>query len=351
MSALFRLGLILAASALATASWAQPVIEKTVKVAPGGLYELAVNPANKDIYVGTTSGEAAVVHLDGRTLAVDGAINTMPDPVFGVGLNGVTQTLYGASTRRGTLVVVDLKSGKVVKTLRKETDDPSHFRGVRVDEQRNKAYAMVYGGPREGQGNEASEIWVIDGASNTVEKIYTPPVIGLMGIALNIRDNLIYGVGNAANEIIVLDAATGDLKNRWPTGAQGAMNVAYDPAGSRLFVTHNGTNNVVVLNATTGAVLSTVATGEGALDVAFNPALNQAYVTNRTAGTTSIIDGATYRVVAALETGTFPQSVVFDPSSNLVYVSNKARGRPRGAPAGEPAPVDERGDTVTIIRP
>ena len=351
MTVLVRSAVASAAVLMAASAAAQPAVVKTVKVEPGGLYELAVNPANHDVYVGATTGEAAVVRLDGQTLATEGRIDTMPDPVFGIGLNGRTQTLYGASTRRGTLVVVDLGAGKVVAVLRKETDDPSHFRGVRVDEDRNKAYAMVYGGPREGQGNEPSEIWVIDGATNTVEKVYTPPMIGLMGIALNTDANVIYAVGNEANEVVVLDAATGDVKNRWPTGAQGAMNVAHDPVGGRLFVTHNGSNNVVVLNEQTGAVLATVPTGGGALDVAYNPAVNQAYVTNRTAGTTSVIDATSYTVIANLPTGTFPQSVVFDPATNLVYVSNKARGRGRGAAPGTPVPIDENGDTVTIIRP
>lgn len=350
MTILLRSAVVLAIPA-AMSAWAEPTVVKSVKVTPGGLYELAINSTNHDVYVGATGGEAAVVRLDGETLATEGSIVTMPDPVFGVGLNSKTQMLYGTSTRRSSMVVVDLKAGKVVAVLKKETNDPSHLRGVRVDEERNKAYALVYGGPREGQGNEASEIWVIDGATHKLEKIYAPPMIGLMGIALNTKDNLIYAVANETNEVVVLDAANGSVKNRWKTGGQSAMNVAYDPARRRLFVTHNGSNNVVVLNEQTGEVLATVPTGGGALDVAYNPANNQAYITNRTAGTTSVLDAASYKVITSLKTGTLPQSVVIDPATNLVYVSNKAQGRGRGAPADQPAPVDEGGDTITIIKP
>lgn len=349
------IGGAMAALAFASVAVAAPTILKTVRLPNGGLYEVVFNPTTDDVYVAATSGQAAVVRLDGQTLTEEGRVSVATDPMFGLGLNNRTQMLYGSSTRRGSVPVVNLATGAVVANIRKSETENPHVRQVAVDEGRNKVYVTAVGGdstagPAASGG--ANEVWVIDGATNRLEKTISIPANRMTGLALDTARNRLFVTSLNGHEVIAVDIASGAVTGRWNSGGQGPINVVFDAAGNRLFVSHQVSGNLTVLNANTGAVLATVTTGAGALGVAFNPKLNQVYVSNRTAGTTTVVNGADYSVIANLQTGTLPQTVTIDHDTNLVYVTNKARGGGRGAAAGAPPPpVDEGGDTVTIIRP
>lgn len=349
---------LLAASliALSAASAANAqTIEKTVKVAPGGLYEIVFNPADNDIYVAAVgprgANQAQIVRLDGQTLAVETPINVSDRPLYGLGLNSRTQILYGTDTRTGAVSAIDLKTGAVVATIRHdEEDDSAHVREVIVDEQRNKAYVTVVGGDA-GDTSRPNLIWVIDGATHKVERTIAAPVGGLTGAAFDGSTNRLYVTGMGSNEVAAIDLTTGETVGQWASHGESAINVAVDSEGRRLFVANQKSGELTVLNADTGALIHKVATGEGALSVAYNGAVKQIYVANRQAGTVTVLDSDTYAVKANLPTGTLPQTIAIDRATNAVYVTNKARGLPRNAPAGTPVPVDATGDVVALIRP
>ena len=356
--AALRHSALLAASliALSAASAASAqTIEKTVKVAPGGLYEIVFNPADSDIYVAAVGPRGAnqtqIVRLDGQTLAVETPINVSDRPLYGLGLNSRTQILYGTDTRTGAVSAIDLKTGAVVATIRHdEEDDSAHVREVIVDEQRNKAYVTVVGG-EAGDSSRPNLIWVIDGATHKVERTIAAPVGGLTGAAFDGSTNRLYVTGMGSNEVAAIDLTTGETVGQWASHGESAINVAVDSERRRLFVANQKSGELTVLNADTGALIHKVATGEGALSVAYNGAVKQIYVANRQAGTVTVLDSDTYAVKANLPTGTLPQTIAIDRATNAVYVTNKARGLPRNAPAGTPAPVDPTGDVVTLIRP
>ena len=353
-----RRSILLTASliALSTASTANAqTIEKTVKVAPGGLYEIVFNPADNDIYVAAVgprgANQAQIVRLDGQTLAAETPINVSERPLYGLGLNSRTQILYGTDTRTGVVSAIALKTGAVVANIRQsEDDDSAHVREVIVDEQRNKAYVTVVGGDA-GDTSRPNVIWVIDGATNTVERTIAAPVGGLTGAAFDASTNRLYVTGMGSNEVASIDLTTGETVAKWPSHGESAINVAVDSEGRRLFVANQKSGELTVLNADTGALIHKTATGEGALSVAYNGAVKQIYVANRQAGTVTVLDSDTYAVKANLPTGTLPQTIAIDRATNAVYVTNKARGLPRNAPAGTPVPVDATGDVVTLIRP
>ena len=330
-----------------------PSIVKSVKVAPGGLYEIVFNPADSNILIaavgprGETRGAIARLSAD---LTPGQAIDVSANPLYGLGFNSRTQMLYGTATRSGSVGVVDVRTGRLVATIKDGDDDSAHVREVVVDEARNKAYVTVVGG----EANDASrpnQIWVVDGATHTIERKIAAPVGGLTGAALDARNNRLFVTGMSSNDVGVIDLNTGQSAGAWPTGSEKPTNVAFDARGNRLFVASQGTGDLTVMNAADGAVIKKVPTGEGALSVAYNPGVDQVYVANRQAGTVTVVNGADYAVVANLQTGTFPQTIAIDPATNAVYVTNKARGLPRNAPAGTPVPVDPAGDTVTLIRP
>lgn len=344
----------LAALMAAGAASAQS-IEKTVKVAPGGLYEIVFNPEDSDIYVAAVgprgANQAQIARLDGQTLTAETPIDVSARPLYGLGLNSRTQTLYGTDTRTGAVSAIDLKTGAVVATIRQDAeDDSTHVREVIVDEQRNKAYVTIVGGDA-GDTSRPNLIWVIDGATHKVERTISTPVGGLTGAALDTAANRLYVTGMSSNDVAAIDLANGQVIGQWAAGGESPTNVAVDAEGRRLFVANQKSGDLTVLNADTGAVLQTIKTGEGALSVAYNPTVKQIYVANRQAGTVTVVDSDTYAVKANLQTGTFPQTIAIDRATNAVYVTNKARGLPRNAPAGTPVPVDPTGDVVTLIRP
>lgn len=339
-------------SSAAGAATATATVEKSVKVAPGGLYEIVFNPVDKHVYVAAVGQRGGagpqVVALDAATLAPARAIDVAPDGVFGLGIDTRAQLLYGTATRTGAVVVIDLKSGKT-SALKPEGSERAHLREVVVDEATGKAYATVLMGGERGDGPpQPQQIWVIDGKAGKVERVIEVDTKMLTGVALG--DGKLFATGMGSNEVVVLDAATGGVVARWPSGGEAPINIAYDRAGKRLFVANQKSGDLTVLDATTGAQQAKVPTGEGALSVAYNPVKNQAYVANRQAGTVSVIDARTYQSIANLPTGTYPQTLAVDAAGNRVFVSNKARGLPRNAPAGTPPVEDANGDTVTVIR-
>jgi len=347
----FKLSVALVTLAGATAAWAEPAVDRSVKVAPGGLYEIVQNGADNDIYIAAVGprGEdkGAIVRLDGKTLQPKGSIDVSTSPLYGLAINQTTQTLYGTDTRNGSVSAVDLATGKVVGTVK--VGEKAHVRQVAVDEGANKVYVTVVGAMRG--SDTPSAIWVIDGKSNTLDRVIEVPGISLTGLALDPANKRIFSTGMSSNDVIVLDSDSGAVKDRWPSGGENAINVAYDGATQRLFVANQGNGMLGVINARDGSLIKAVPTGEGALSVAYNGAVDQIYVANRRAGTVSVVDAKTYEKLADLETGTFPQTIAINRADNSVYVTNKARGLPRDAAPGTPPVDDPKGDTVTLIRP
>lgn len=352
-----RKGILTAAAfaALAMASTASAqTIEKTVKVAPGGLYEIVFNPVDNDLYVAAVgprgANQAQIVRLQGQTLAPESSVDVSANPLYGLNLNTRTQVLYGTDTRAGAVTAINARTGEVIATIRNGEEQGAHVRQVVVDEAHNKAFVTVVGG-EAGDAARPNLVWVIDGATNRVERAITVAVGGLTGAAFDPATNRLYVTGMSSNEVAAIDLSTGQTVGKWPSQGDSAINVAVDSEGRRLFVANQKSGELTVLNADTGALIRKIATGEGALSVAYNGAVKQIYVANRGAGTVTVVDSDTYEVKANLQTGTFPQTIAIDRATNAVYVSNKARGLPRNAPAGTPVPVDPTGDVVTLIRP
>jgi YVTN family beta-propeller protein len=351
---------------------AEPVIEKSVKVAPG-LYELAVSPSTKTVYVASTGkrGEnnAKIVAMDAATLEVKGEIDVSASPVFGLGINDKTQTLYGTATRDGSVVVIDLKSGKVSHTAKR--GEKAHVREAVVDQEGNRVFVSVFGmRPRPPRPTEApagaaapapaapaepvdehGEIWILDGATGQIAEVIEKPGKGISGIVHDAAANRLYATDMTTHEVLAIDLATKKVVAKWPTGGDSPINIAMDPEAGHLFVANQKSGNVTVLDVKDGSLLKTVKTGAGALSVVYDPKTKQVFVSNRQEGTLSVIDTQTYEVVAQLPTGTLPQTVSVDRETGLVYVSNKARGTPRDAPKDTPPVEDPNGDTVSLIRP
>ncbi|WAC28699.1 YncE family protein [Ancylobacter sp. SL191] len=377
--------------ALAGTALADPEFVKQVK--PGqGLYEIVFGASTNRVYVaaaGTRGAtETSVLALDPATLETRETIPTGDDPMFGLGINTKTKTLYGTQTRDGSVGVIDLATGKVVAKLAK--GEKAHVREVAVDEANNRAYVTVLG-----MRDTPSAVWIIDGATNKIVDSIDGLTGGIAGIALDAKNNRLFLSALQANEVVVVDLASKKVTNRFPTGGEGAINLVYDASGDQLFVANQGSGEVTVLDAKDGKLIKEIATGGGALSVALDAKRSILYVANRTGGFVSLIDTKTLDPIANVVTGSMPQTITVDAESGNVYVSNKVKSVPRprppegaaapagappagatpvaaapagappaGAPAGAPPAggpggergrpvpmVDPFGDTVTLIKP
>lgn len=321
---------------------AVPAVDRQVKVG-AGLYEIVVSEPTNSIWVASTgAGQQRVIELDATTLAEKRSISTADAPAFGLGINTKTQMLYTSNTRAGTVSAIDLKKGAVVATIGVASDPSAHGYRVLVDDVANKVYVSIVATP--------SKIWIIDGATNTLEHVIEGVGARVTGLALDRAGNRLFGASLASNEIVEINLATRTVARQYPSGGERPTQMAYDPATRRLFVTQQGTSNVVALDTTTGTVIKAIDTAQQALGIGFDAARNLLYVANRGGGKVTVINAETYAVVAQIEAGTMPNTVAIDSRDGTVFVTNKARPAGRGRAAGvAPAPPDEGGDTVTRI--
>lgn len=315
------------------------------KVHPGkGLYEIVYSEKGNAVYVasiGTRGQEGAgkVYKLDPLTLKVTDSIDVSSAPAFGLGINDKTQMLYTSNTRGNSVHAIDLKTGKIVATIRNGAEQ-SHTREIVVDEEKNLIYVSDVG----------AGIWVIDGKTNTFSHQIVSAGLPVTGLALDSKKKILYAINMRTEKVMVYDLNKQAVTDSFPAGSKGAINLVLDTKTNRLFVANQGNGDVTVLDAKTGRLLQTIPTGKGALGINFSPAKNWVYVANRGEGTVTIIDAGTYKKVGSYETGTHPNTVALDKKGNA-FVTNKAKSAPRPA-AGEapkPAPVDTNGDIVTLI--
>lgn len=334
---------ILAALVLAGGMATAQTIDKSARVAPG-LYELAISEKDNYVYVASTGSRAVpggyIFKLDPKTLAKVDSIDLKETPPFGVTINQKTQTLYTSNTRTNSVSAIDLKTGKVLATI-KNGKEKSHTRELIVDEDSNTIYVSDVGDP--------SSIWVIDGKTNTFSHLIENTGKNTTGMALDKKNKQIYITNLGTNEIALIDLKTKAVVKTFASGGEGSTNIVFDEKGDRLFVANQKSGDITVLQASTGKFIQSVKTGEGALGVTFNTKKELIYVANRTAGTVTVIDAKSYAVLKSLSTGTYPNTVVVNQKTGEAYVTNKAKSARRDDPT-PPAP-DLNGDTVTLIKP
>ena len=338
--------------------------EKTAKIGGAGVYELAVSESTGAVYVAAAGSRSApggkIYKLDPKTLAITDSIDAKDTPPFGVGINDKTQTLYTSNTRTGSVSAVDLKSGKIVATI-KNGQEKSHTREVVVDETRNRVYVSDVG--------EGSSIWVIDGNTNTYLHSIENTGKTTTGLALDAEKQVLYVTNMGTNEIGVVDLEAKKLVKSYSAHGERPVNLVLDKPAGRLFVVDQGTNEVNVIKAESGELIRKIPAGKGALGIKMDPVRKRVYTANRQDGTVTVIDSDSYKVLATLEAGSAPNTVVVNTKTGAAYVTNKTKPmqrpqggqgggqRPQGGQGGgqegqRPAPApDPLGDTVTLILP
>lgn len=321
---------------------APPALVKTAPVGKG-IYELALNEQNGELYVASTAtvergGEGPKIFvLDAKTLTVKKKIDVAAAPAFGLGINNKTQKLYTTNSRTGGVSVIDLKSGTVVGDIQDPNNAKSHVFRLLVDEDSNTLYVSV--------PHRQSDVWIIDGNTNKLSHVVKGVGATATGLALDKAAGKLYVSLGQSDEIAVIDLKTRSVTGKFASGSKGPRHLHFDPHSKLLFVSHLAGGNVTVLNTAKGfELVKTITTGAGSLGVGYDPVSKNLIVANRMAGTVSVINTTNYEVLGNVKTGTHPNSVVVDTKNGWAYITNKAKSNRNGPPINDP-----EGDTVSIV--
>ncbi|MBM9507801.1 bifunctional YncE family protein/alkaline phosphatase family protein [Actinacidiphila acididurans] len=242
------------------------------------------------------------------------------------------------------LVIVDLKSSKIVQRIGSNAADDLRISGSDVG-QEGPVYSpdgkQLWLGRANGytkftvnaDGTLSSPVNVNIAAAGSAQALSAGAVFSADG-------STVYAAVNGQNRVVAIDTATGTIKQSWTTGTapRGLVQV-----GSKLYVSNEGgraakagetTMNSYGTNvpanpdtgaATTGTVsvidLSNSAAAVGSIDVGLHPTAVYAkngvvFVTNTADNSVSVIDTAKDKVVQTIATQPWPvASVGYDPNS------------------------------------
>lgn len=324
---------VVAISTLTVTTSQAQTVKKTAKVGKG-IYELVYSEKSNAIFVASV-GTKSVYKLDPTSLVILDSISVADAPAYGIGINDKTQTLYTTNTRNNSVSAIDIKTGKIINTI-VAPGGKAHTREVLADEDLNKIYITDVGG--------GSKVWVIDGKTNTLDRIIENTGKSTTGIALDKKAQKLYVTNMGSNHIGIIDIKQNKLIDSIPAGGESPTNLQFDAKTNRLFIANQKTADMTVLDLNTRKVVQTVKTGAGALGITLDAAKNIIYVANRQSGTVTVIDANTYKVLADLKTGTYPNTVVINKKTGVAYVTNKAQTK-----RDEPTFVDQNGDTISMI--
>lgn len=332
----FIVSTIIITAASAGYSEAQPV-HPSEKIGDG-VYELVYNPKDKRIYVATTRGmseKPTIYALNRKNLKVKDSI-VLETAVFGLGIDPETQTLYGTATRAGTVVAIDIKSGKQLSIIDNGLEK-GHTREVVTDRKNHKIYVS----------DVSAGVWAIDGRTKSFDRMLNG-IAGATGLAVDPERDRLYAIHNKS--VVFYDLNSDTVIDTFPTGGERPINLALDTKRNRLLISHQGSGTVSAIDAENGRLLGSVSAGEGALGITYHAASDRIYVANRGAGTVTIVNAGDYTEVNHLKTGSFPNTVVTD-DKGTAYISHKAQGVGRPKKGEQPKKSDDpEGDRVVSVK-
>jgi YVTN family beta-propeller protein len=269
-------GIVLTALAVATAAQAQQApaytVTKTVPIGAPDRWDYVVfDSVSSRVYA--SHGNVVSV-VDGRSGAAIGTINVGADAVtHGIVALGDLGKGYTDDGKAGVAVVFDLKTLKVLHTIKAEPDAD----GIAYDAK--SGHVLVITG-------DSGKVVVID--PKTDKAIAEIDGGGPLEFGVSDEKGKFFVDGEDKNEIVRMDLATNKADAHWPlTGCKTPHGLAIDRAHMRLFASC-GNKVMDVMNAESGAVIASLPIGMGTDFDAFYPAKNLAFSSNRE-GTLSVI--------------------------------------------------------------
>src|ERR1700679_449277 len=269
-------GAAIAVGLVAVAAQAQPApsysITKTVPIGAPDRWDYVVfDPVGNRVYASHGDRLSVVDAGSGAAIGTvrlgDGAVSHGVVALDDLGKG------YTDDGKAGVAVVFDLKTLKVLHTIKAEPDAD----GIVYD--RKSGHVLVITG-------DSGKVVVIDPKTDKVVSEIDGG--GPLEFGVSDEKGKFFVDGEDKNEIVRMDLATNKAEAHWPlTGCKTPHGLAIDRAHMRLFASC-GNKAMDVMNAETGAVIASLPIGTGTDFDAFYPVKGLAFSSNRE-GTLSVI--------------------------------------------------------------
>ena len=222
--------------------------------------------------------------------------------------------LFVAAEDNGTLRVIDLKSGRLVRTV-KGFETP---------------HSIVFLPDRK-------ELFVTDGSKNVkvldsdsfAVKREVPTTPGADSVVVDRNAGLMYAVSGGkdvkmtTSKISTIDLKASKLKTEIPINAAHVEAMAIESSGPRLFVNVTDKNYLAVIDRAAGRIEAQwpIKEAQQNAPLAFDEANHRLFVVCRQPGMLVVLNSQTGQSVASFPTGARADEVVFDAVHHRIYVA------------------------------
>ncbi len=285
----------------------QYVFDKKIPVPGDGGYDyMAIDEANNHLFVSHGTEFNVIDLATEQPIAVIGGMKG----VHGIAIVNEVNKGFISDGRGNAVVVVDLKTFKIIKTIALPSTDED---GIMYDPVSKKVF--VFNG-------DSKNTCVID--INSLELVKTIDLGGGPEFAVGDGKGLVYDNIEDLNSLAVIDSKALTLKATWPLApCGGPTGLAYDAANRRLFTGCRTNKGLSVVNADNGKVIQTLPIGAGVDAVIYDAADKLIFVSNGDATATIISQESadSYKVIQTLETRPRAKTMAMDKKTKKLYFS------------------------------
>ncbi len=266
---------------------------------------------------------------------------------------------YVSNVRDKSISVVDLKAGRVSRTLRPDRLDFPHglavtpngrhlvatsegsrrlflidvirdvvLRTLTTTQARAHMAVVLAGGKRACVTNVGSDSVTLLRIPELRIIRHVPVGDGPEGIAATPNDRWVVVALQGSDQVAILDAGSGAILARLPTGKT-PIRVAVTPNSFTALVSNRGSDDVTVLDVLARKVKTTVRVGRRPGGVVTDAAGTRAYVCNNDSNTVSVISIPGLEVARTIPVGADPDGIAFVPRRE-----DTRKAPPRTRPSG-----------------
>ncbi len=285
---------------------------------------VAFSPELKQVFVAHGTSISVV---DVGTGAKIGDVTGIAGGTHGVVVTPANGHGYTDDGKRGVVVVFDLKTLKVLKTLAASPDADAIAR----DPKTGRLFVVA---------GDSQNLTVVDPKTDTVTQVI--PTGEKMEFAVADGAGSLYVNGVDKRDILRVDTSSGRIMANWAIpDCESPHGLAIDAARRRLFASCVNAKMMVV-DADGGKVVAELPIGLGSDAAAFDPSTRRAFSSNGKDGTITVIqeDGHdAYHVLGDVQTAKSGRTMAIDPKTGRLYVAAAtlsgtldSNGRPAATP-------------------
>lgn len=238
----------------------------------------------------------------------DSVVGTMTSPQRLITGDGVEQACLNTQNHKlyvaagGEVAVFDASAGTFLRLL----DSAPHQPRLCYNPRSNKVYGL-----------HMNEVWIIDGATDSVRNI-VPAGNGASWIKCLARCDKVYVTNLFGASVTVIDGAGDTLIRHIPT-PPGPAKMTMNGAEGKVYV---GCGDGYAVIDGYGDSVRTYLPAKGAWSSAWNPRTNRAYLTSW--DRLVVVDGVTDSVVAEILQPVHGSCAVVNPVSNIIYFTQES---------------------------